>query len=284
MTVRDLHTHSTASDGSLAPEALVDAAAEAGVAHLALTDHDTLDGLDAARRAARGRLTLIPGVEISVTWNKHLLHVVGLNVNPESASLANGLAGLRTQRRIRAVEIGARLARHGIPGAEAGARQLAGGGLPGRTHFARWLVAEGQAKHFQAAFKRWLGQGRPAYVATRWAGLECACEWITQAGGIPVLAHPARYRLTRTRMAALLNEFREAGGGALEVVRAGADPAEVRHLAGLAVGWDLAGSVGSDFHEPGRAWQRLGRLAKLPSQVRPVWHHLGSASPDSSNT
>jgi len=284
MTIRDLHTHSTASDGSLSPEALVEAAAEAGVEQLALTDHDTLDGLDAARRTAAGRLVLIPGVEISVTWKKHLLHVVGLDVDPGSVSLAAGLAGLREQRRTRAAEIGARLARHGIPGAEAGARQLAGGGLPGRTHFARWLVAEGKAKHFQAAFKRWLGQGRPGYVATQWAGLETACEWITGAGGVPVLAHPARYRLTRTRMASLLGEFGEAGGAGLEVVRAGADRAEISHLADLAVGFDLAGSVGSDFHEPGRAWQRLGRLAKLPSRVRPVWHHLGSGSSSINNS
>lgn len=262
----------------------MEAAAAAGVEQLALTDHDTLDGLGAAQRAAGGRLTLIPGVEISVTWKKHLLHVVGLDVDPGSVSLAKGLAGLREQRRIRAAEIGARLERHGIPGAAAGARQLAGGGLPGRTHFARWLVAEGKAKHFQAAFKRWLGQGRPGYVATRWAGLGAACEWIVGAGGIPVLAHPARYRLTRTRMALLLAEFGASGGGGLEVVRAGADAAEIRHLADLAVSFDLAGSVGSDFHEPGRAWQRLGRLAKLPSRVRPVWHHLGSASSDIHNS
>lgn len=278
--LRDLHTHSTASDGALAPAELVAAAADAGVGQLALTDHDTTSGLAEAAEAARGRLQLVSGVEISVTWKKHLLHIVGLGVDPASEELAMGLDNLQHQRRVRAREISDRLARHGLAEAEAGARRLAGGREPGRTHFARWLVAQGAAKNFQAAFKRWLKPGRPGHVSTQWAELEAACGWITAAGGIAVLAHPARYRLTRSRMTALLEAFRCAGGRGLEVVRAGADPAEIRQLGEWAVRFDLAGSAGSDFHEPGRAWQRLGGLANLPSRVRPVWHHLDAVSSD----
>ncbi len=276
--IRDLHTHSTASDGTLAPADLVAAAADAGVGQLALTDHDTTSGLAEASAAARGRLHLVPGVEISVTWNKHLLHVVGLGIDPSSAPLADGLDELQARRRTRARDMAAKLAKHGLPDAEAGAVRLAGGGVPGRTHFARWLVARGAAKNFQGAFRRWLKPGRPAHVATRWADLDAACGWIAAAGGIPVLAHPARYRLTRSRMTALLDAFRASGGQALEVVRAGADRAEVRQLAEWAMRFDLAGSLGSDFHEPGRAWQALGRLANLPGEVRPVWHQLDAAS------
>jgi predicted metal-dependent phosphoesterase TrpH len=278
--LRDLHTHSTASDGTLAPAALVVAAADAGVGQLALTDHDTTSGLAEAAAAAQGRLQLVNGVEISVTWNKHLLHVVGLGIDPASEQLAKGLDDLQRRRRARAGEISDRLARHGLAGAGPGARELAGGREPGRTHFARWLVAQGAARNFQAAFTRWLKPGRPGHVATRWADLEAACGWIGAAGGVAVLAHPARYRLTRSRMTALLEAFRGAGGRGLEVVRAGADPAEIRQLGEWAVRFDLAGSAGSDFHEPGRAWQRLGRLANLPSRVRPVWHHLDAASSD----
>jgi hypothetical protein len=278
MVIRDLHTHSTASDGALAPADLVIAAAEAGVSQLAVTDHDTTAGLAEAATAAKGRLQLVNGVEISVTWRKHLLHLVGLGIDPASEPLTKGLQDLQLRRRARAREISERLARHGLAGAESGARQLAGGREPGRTHFARWLVAQGAAKHFQAAFKRWLKPGRPGHVPTRWADLADACEWIGAAGGVAVLAHPARYGLTRSRMTTLLEEFRSAGGRGLEVVRAGADPAEIRQLAEWAVRFDLAGSLGSDFHEPGRAWQRLGRLTNLPARVRPVWHHLEAAS------
>ena len=278
--LRDLHTHSTASDGALAPADLVVAAADAGVGQLALTDHDTTAGLAEAAAAAEGRLQLVKGVEISVTWNKHVLHLVGLGIDPASAPLAKGLHDLQLRRRNRAREMAGRLEKHGLAGAGPGARRLAGGREPGRTHFARWLVAQGAAKHFQAAFKQWLKPGRPGHVATRWADLEAACEWIVGAGGVAVLAHPARYRLTRSRMTALLEEFRGAGGRGLEVVRAGADPAEIRQLAEWAMRFDLAGSAGTDFHEPGRAWQRLGRLANLPARVRPVWHHLDAASSD----
>ena len=278
--IRDLHTHTTASDGALAPADLVSAAADAGVGQLAVTDHDTTAGLEEAAAAARGRLQFVSGVEISVTWKKHLLHVVGLGIDPSSEPLARGLQDLQLRRRARAREISDRLARHGLAGAESGARQLAGGRGPGRTHFARWLVARGAAKNFQAAFKRWLKPGRPGYVATGWADLEAACDWIRTAGGVAVLAHPARYRLTRSRMTALLEEFRDAGGLGLEVVRAGADPSEIRHLSEWALRFDLSGSLGSDFHEPGRAWQRLGGLANLPARVRPVWHHLAAAASD----
>lgn len=279
MIRRDFHTHSIASDGVLTPAELISAAAREGVTELALTDHDTLAGLDEARTAAQtAGLTLIPGVEISVTWDKRLLHIVGLGVDADAPALVNGLANLQRTRAERGMTIARRLERHGLEGATDGVRELARGAEPTRTHFARWLVATGAAKTAQQAFRRWLAPGRPAYVGTTWAGLEEACDWIRGAGGVSVVAHPGRYKLTRVRMARLLDEFRAHGGQALEVVRAGADVREIDELADWARRFDLAGSVGSDFHEPGRSWQRLGRLAKLPTRVRPVWHQLDTAS------
>jgi predicted metal-dependent phosphoesterase TrpH len=279
MIRRDFHTHSIASDGVLTPAELIAAAAAEDVAELALTDHDTVAGLAAARQAAQAAgLSLIPGVEISVTWDKRLLHIVGLGVDAGAPGLADGLAALQRTRAHRGGAIARRLEQHGLVGAAEGVRQLSRGAEPTRTHFARWLVATGAARTGQQAFRRWLAPGRPGYVGTSWAGLEEACDWIRGAGGVPVVAHPGRYKLTRVRMARLLDEFRAHGGQALEVVRAGADPREIQDLADWARRFDLAGSVGSDFHEPGRSWQRLGRLAKLPTRVRPVWHQLDTGS------
>jgi predicted metal-dependent phosphoesterase TrpH len=196
-TQYDLHSHSLASDGTLGPAELVSAAHAAGVNVLALTDHDTTEGLSGAQERARDLgLRLVPGVEISVSWQAQTIHVLGLNINPECAELQAGLSGLREFRDWRAEEIGRRLARAGIEGSYEGARALAKGSIVGRTHFARFLVERGHAGSVREVFKRYLVNNRPGFVSGEWAGLEAVLDWISRAGGMAVIAHPARYRMT----------------------------------------------------------------------------------------
>lgn len=268
----DLHSHSTASDGMLEPVALVRRAVDQGVNVLALTDHDVLDGLTAAMTEARKTgLKLIPGVEISVTWESHVIHIVGLGIDPENPVLLQGLAALRQLREKRAEGIGMKLAKAGITGATEGARQLAGGQIVSRTHFARYLVNQGAVKDFKAAFKRYLKKGRPGYVHCDWVPLDEAVGWIIQAGGQAVIAHPARYSLSGTKLQLLVDDFKLAGGCALEVVTSSHNPADIRKMAQLANDNDLQSSVGSDFHTPDQSWAELGRIPPLPGGCTPVW-------------
>jgi len=269
----DLHCHSTASDGSLDPTTLVERAAAHGVDVLALTDHDVLDGLEEAAVAAkRCGLTLINGVEISVTWGSSVIHIVGLGIDPRTPELRAGLRGIRRQREWRAGEIGLRLARAGIQGATAGARRLAGGRIVSRTHFARFLVEQGYAADIQSAFRRYLKPGRPGYVKCDWVALDEALAWISASGGQAVIAHPARYNLSRTRLQALIADFVAVGGCALEVVTSSHTPADCRLMAQFASQYDLLGSMGSDFHCPDLGWAELGRVAPLPAGITPIWH------------
>lgn len=273
----DLHTHSTASDGTLSPEALIDHAAAAGVEVLALTDHDSTDGLAEAQTAASRRgLRLVPGVEISVTWGGRTVHVVGLRIDPGDPELCRGLARLLEYRAWRAEEIGRRLSKAGIEGAYSGAKALARGRLVGRTHFARFLVQRGIAPDERVVFKHFLVSGKPGHVPGDWADLESAAGWIRAAGGQAVLAHPARYRLTRTRLLALLGAFREVGGVGLEVVSGGHSRDDCFTFAGHARELGLLASAGSDFHGPQvsistHPWVSLGRLPALPDGCTPIW-------------
>lgn len=276
-TSPDLHTHSTASDGTLTPSALIDHAAAAGVDVLALTDHDTTDGLEeAGAAAARKGMRLIPGVEISVTWGGRTIHVVGLRLDPDHPDLQRGLASLLEFRGWRAEEIGRRLARAGIEGAYAGAKALSKGRLVGRTHFARFLVQRRLAADERAVFKHFLVNGKPGHVPGDWASLESAVGWIRAAGGHAVLAHPARYKLTRTRLLRLLGELRELGGAGLEVVSGSHSRDDIFTFAQHAREQRLLASVGSDFHGPqlsvsAHPWIHLGRLPALPDGCVPIW-------------
>jgi hypothetical protein len=270
----DLHTHSTASDGAYAPADLVARAYEAGVRTLALTDHDTTQGLDeAGAEAARLGLVLIPAVEISTTWRGQSIHVVGLGVDPVNADLQRGLEQLQARRRSRAVEMGARLARAGFPDAFEAAQALAGDGMITRTHFARCLLTAGRGKSLRAVFQRYLKPGKPGYVPTEWAGLAEAIGWITQAGGSAVLAHPQRYKLSSQARLALVGEFKDGGGAALEVIAGSNHPPDIAANADLARRFDLAASVGSDYHGPSLSWLKLGMMPPLPPGLTPVWEH-----------
>lgn len=270
--LRDLHTHSTASDGTLAPAALVEAAALRGIAVLALTDHDTVAGLPEAAAAAVARsLQFVPGVEVSVSWHGRVLHVVGLNVDAACGALRAGLERHRTVREARAAAIAEKLERRGIPGAGSAARTLAGDGMVTRSHFARVLLERGVVASPEEAFKRFLGRGKAAWVGVQWAGLEEAVGWICAAGGVAVLAHPLRYRLSGAWMRRLLLAFREAGGVGIEVVAGQTCPSEIAQLSGYALRYGLRGSVGSDVHDPDYPWTSFGRPMLLPERIEPVW-------------
>ncbi len=268
----DLHSHSSASDGTLPPAELVRLAAEAGVEVLALTDHDTTDGVAEACRAASERaIELVPGVEISVTWSAQTVHIVGLNVDPGNARLQAGLQTLRRFRDWRAEEIGRRLEKSGVPDAYPGALAHSNGVLVSRTHFARLLVERGIVEDERKVFKHYLVQGKPGYVPGEWAELEDAIGWIHAAGGQAVVAHPARYTMTRSKRLRLFGEFRELGGEALEVVSGSHSRDDCAVMAKHASDLGLLASAGSDFHSPDNPWIALGRLPMLPAACRPVW-------------
>lgn len=265
----DLHTHTVWSDGELGPTALVAHAARAGVRVLALTDHDTMDGVDEAAQAARGLgLGFVPGVELSVTWQGLTVHVVGLGVDAGNAVLKRALQGLRAKRLQRGQAIVQALGAADLGDARP---ILEREGIVSRVHIADWLVTKGHARNRATAFKRFLTRGGVGYVAGEWAGLEEAVDWILKAGGDAVLAHPTRYRLSGGRLQQLVRGFAEAGGGALEVVTAGLDAGEMGRLARLAHRHGLCASVGSDFHKA-LPWRSLpGGLPDLPEGCRPIW-------------
>jgi predicted metal-dependent phosphoesterase TrpH len=268
----DLHLHSTASDGTLAPAALVAHVAACGVKLMALTDHDTVTGIDAAAAAAPGHgIALVAGVEISAEWRGRTIHVLGLAIDPRNPVLERGLESQQRVRDARALRIAEKLDAAGAPGSDALAAIRAEGSLPTRTHFARALVAAGTAKDLRAAFDRWLGRGKPGHVKGEWAALAEATAWIVAAGGKAVIAHPMRYALSAGARRELCADFAAAGGRGVEVVTGGGSPSDREQAIALAVRCRLEGSVGSDFHDPAMPWNPPGRLAKLPGSVRPVW-------------
>lgn len=268
----DLHSHSTCSDGLLSPAGLVRRAAANGVDVLALTDHDSTAGLEEAHIAAHeAGITLINGVEISVSWGDQPIHIVALGVDPGCPALAAGLARQRAIREERAIRIAERLDRLGLTGSLAGAAAHAGEAPPGRSHFARFLVEHGHARDLQRAFKRYLGRSGAAYVPCRWAALEEVLPWIQAAGGRAVVAHPVRYRMTRRRLLRFLDAFGAVGGDAIEVISGRQNADQTRAVADLARSFALYASVGSDFHAPGAGWSELGRIIPLPAGCVPVW-------------
>ena len=272
----DLHSHSTFSDGTLAPAHLIERAARRGVAVLALTDHDDTGGLAAARvAAAEHGIRLIDGVEISVTWRGRTIHIVGLGIDADNAALQTGLAATRRGRIERARKMAAALDGLGIAGSFEGVQRFADNPrMIGRTHFARFLQQQGVVKDIKTAFKRFLGGGQPCYVPQEWASLSDAVSWINDSGGVAVIAHPGRYSLDTAELRALLSEFRDVGGVALEVVSGSHKPHQYSTFAAQAKQFGLAASTGSDFHSPQESYHDLGSLPALPSGCTPVWEVL----------
>ena len=270
--IPDLHTHSTCSDGALTPTALVERAAGAGVRALALTDHDSIAGLDEAHRAARpAGLVLVPGAEISASWNFQSIHVLGLWIDPAHAALRHALDGQAERRRERMRKICARLSRLKLPGDELLRAVESNPGVPTRSHLAAALESRGFVHRTADAFRKYLGRGKPAHIAADWPAIADVVGWIRAAGGIATLAHPVRYTLSSGARQRLLADFKASGGAALEVVSGGNGAQHSAACATLALKFGLKGSAGSDFHDPQLAWNPLGRLAKLPDSIEPVW-------------
>jgi len=272
MQTVDLHSHSQHSDGRLSVRDLVASAHQAGITTLALTDHDTTAGIaDASRYASDSGMNLVPGVEISVSWRHRTVHILGLGIDAESEALQQGLQGLRDKRQQRAELIHRKLVAAGIDGALPWVQQRVNGGLISRTHFAEFLVDSGYAKDMRGVFKRYLVSGKPGHVSIHWCDLAEALTWIHGAGGVAVIAHPARYKLSRRKLIELIEDFIDCGGQGLEVVSSSHNEAECRQLGELASQYHLYASCGSDFHSPDQPWARLGHIPPLPSQCTPVW-------------
>jgi 3',5'-nucleoside bisphosphate phosphatase len=239
---------------------------------LAITDHDSIDGYLAVRNLAleSGVPKLIAGVEMSCVWGKHTVHIVGLNINPNCQQFCKGLDYLRQARAERAHLISERLAALGFKGAYDYVVKRVGDGQIGRPHFAQFLVEQGHVRSVSAAFKRYLGAGKPGDVKTVWPAASQVVQWITAGGGVAVLAHPLHYKMTATKLRALITDFKAAGGGAMEVISGRQTPQQTDYLANLVEQFQLLASVGSDFHLP-QQWSELGKVGKLPARCQPVW-------------
>jgi predicted metal-dependent phosphoesterase TrpH len=270
----DLHCHSTASDGLLKPEELVARAASNGVGTLALTDHDGVSGLAAARAKAKSEgIRFVDGVEISVTWEGSTVHIVGLQIDPENPVLLSGLESIREGRATRAEKMGEALAAAGVPDSLAGAKAYAENpSLISRSHFARHLVKTGRAPDVKSVFQRYLVKGKPGFVPHRWASLGDAVSWIRASGGIAVVAHPGRYNFSKPELHTFLAEFRDCGGASIEVVTGSHSPEQYSEFARIAREFGFTASRGSDYHGKGESRADLGVLPQLPDDLKPVWH------------
>lgn len=271
LVIYDLHTHTTASDGSLEPGELARLADERGVGVLAITDHDTVAGYAEAARAANSPLKVVAGIEFSTSWAGRGIHVLGLNVDPEHPKLRSGIEVQQRARDDRARKIARRLTRLGIDDPYPAVRQIAGSAPIGRPHFAAHLVELGVVKDVRTSFRKYLGPGKPGDVRTGWSSMDDVIAWIHAAGGKAVIAHPSKYRMTMTKLRELTAEFAVAGGDAIEVVCGQQSAAVTNQLARLAADFDLAASIGSDFHHAGQTWSLPGSCGILPKNVRPVW-------------
>jgi predicted metal-dependent phosphoesterase TrpH len=272
----DLHCHSVISDGTLTPEDLAGRARRGGVELWALTDHDEIGGQHRAAAAAREQgLAYLTGTEISVTFAGETVHIVGLGFDANDPALREGLQATRAGRAERAREMADGLAQVGISGAYEGALQFVGNpNLISRTHFARFLVETGICKDTHEVFRRFLTEGKPGFVPHRWASLKNAIQWITGAGGVAVIAHPARYKFTPNQEYALFTEFKIHGGQAVEVITGSHSVQEALKYGEMAAEFDLAASRGSDFHSPDESHTDLGTLPYLPGTLTPVWELL----------
>ncbi len=270
----DLHCHSTASDGKLAPADLVARAAERGIRTLAITDHDTAEGFRQAQSKAREvGIRLISGIELSCVWGGVTIHLVGLNFDPDSDAMRHAEAVQAHARAQRSEVIAERLSKrlkHDIRLSDVQA--YAGGDQVGRPHFAQYMVDRELVPSMNVAFSKYLGAGKPGDVKTGWPALTEAVEWIVQAGGIPVLAHAHLYKMTRTKLRACVNDFMDAGGRAIEVAYGQMDNNQRGQMMALAREFDLQGSCGSDFHGPNRFGLDLGVMPTFPKEITPVWH------------
>lgn len=269
----DLHTHTTCSDGKLCPKTLVDRATNFQLDVLAITDHDTISGLSIANEYILEKnipLTLIKGIEISTRWHGFDIHVVGLNIDDQSPELLTLISAQQAAREERAANMGEKLAKAGFSGIYQEAKKLAGAGTITRSHFAQVLFNRGEISNLQAAFDKYIGKGKRAFVKPQWCEIKEAIDVIHQAGGSAVLAHPIRYDLSAKWRRRLVEEFKEAGGDALEIVLPQMSPDHRKQMLKYCQEYDLHASLGSDFHSPSK-WSDLGKNLHLPDDAEPVW-------------
>jgi 3',5'-nucleoside bisphosphate phosphatase len=268
----DLHAHSTASDGELSPTKLVELAASNGVKTLSLTDHDTVAGLAEAQAAAvENNITLINGIELSTRWDNKTFHIVGLNIDASNKTIIGSTIHLNQLREERAIKIGEKLEKANIKNAYENAKLLAGDGTVTRQHFAQFLVDNNFAKSYSDVFKRFLVKGKPGYVSVNWPTLEETVDSIKIAGGVAVIAHPLRYKITATKLRKLISDFKETGGQAIEVVTGNNNTNEITTVTNHAKKYDMAASLGSDYHNANTPWAKLGNLTTIPEGLTPVW-------------
>lgn len=278
----DLHSHSTVSDGLLTPQALVRRAHANGVDLFALTDHDEVDGLAVARAEAEAvGLAFVTGVEISVTWRgDHTIHILGFDFDATHRALVDGIAGVRAGRDRRARQMSDELDKAGIHGAYEGAlKYVSNPDLISRSHFARYIVEAGHAKEVKSVFDHWLAKDKPGYVPHVWATLAQAVSWVSQAGGLAVIAHPGRYRISKQELRELVAEFVAAGGQGIEVLSGSHSADQTRETARLAREFKLLASCGSDYHGPGESWMDIGKMPALPEDLTPIWTRFNVQRP-----
>jgi predicted metal-dependent phosphoesterase TrpH len=266
----DLHCHTNVSDGDLSPAELIELAEERNINMLSITDHDSIKAYDSARATNSG-LRLIPGIEFSSYWNKFGVHIVGLNLDLASSSLQQGVAQQSQAREQRAEKIAEKLGRLGFEDCLAGAKSFTSGGQVGRPHFAQHLVAVGAVSSIQQAFKKYLGAGKAGDIKEQWADIAQVVDWIRGAGGVAVLAHPTKYKMTGSKINQLITDFAAVGGEAIEVISGLQIPSVTKDMARLCNRHGLLASCGSDFHSNQQPWAALGMVAPLPDSCTPVW-------------
>jgi predicted metal-dependent phosphoesterase TrpH len=269
----DLHTHTTASDGSLSPAELVARAVALSVPCISITDHDSIGAYAALPGEVIDGVTVIPGVEFSTTWSGRNIHVLGLNIDPHNEILQRGIQHQQTARNQRAEKIAYRLRTTGINELLEKVRLAANGATIGRPHFAQVLVDEGSVANLKQAYRKFLGNGKPGDVRQYWAEMTHVIDWICASGGTAVLAHPLHYQLTATKLRQLCTEFKASGGQAIEVCNGIQTEALTQKLAVLCEDLELLASCGSDFHHGGNSWSEIGKFSPLPASCRPVWDH-----------
>lgn len=277
--IYDLHCHSNHSDGVLTPEALVSRAKEKNVAYLALTDHDTVSGVARARAESEriGGPTIVAGIEFSSLWRNKGVHIVGLNIDLQSSVLCEAIKNQENMRLQRAHAIAEKLEKAGVEDAFEGANRHADGGVIGRPHFAKYLLEAGYVNTMNGAFKKYLGAGKPGDVKHFWPEMEEVVSWIEASGGQAVIAHPMKYKISRTKLCAMIEDFLEVGGTGIEVISGRQDPNITKDLVKIAQKFSLLGSCGSDFHVPNAGWQELGVGGLLPQEMEPIWSSWSAA-------
>lgn len=243
---------------------------------LAITDHDCVDAIAPALSILatnKQKLTLISGTEISTKWHGFEIHILGLDVNHECELFTDRLSSQLVKRQTRAEKICEKLAKIGIDDILPHAQAMVTSGCISRAHIAQALVDRGISDSFQHAFTHYLGKNKKAYVVPEWISIEESIQWIHDAGGLAVIAHPFHYDMTTKWLRRLANEFKAWGGDAMEVQHPNLAKAKHDLMVDVAISANLMGSAGSDFHAPSK-WTELGRRLTMPPTIIPVWMHF----------